>query len=172
MSQVFGDQWSSVSGLYIISHNLRLAFCKQDSEFLLAALSNKPVFLRNEATDNNLVVDYKDWQIPLGRRFRALKLWMVMRLYGTSGLQSFIRNHVSSAKHFESLVRADSRFEVMAPMTFSLVCFRLRTLPGSQDNSNSLNSKLVDALNRKGNILVTHTVKLQTYFIGHKIRKT
>jgi hypothetical protein len=59
----------------------------------------------------------------------------------------------------------------MAPTTFSLVCFRLRTLPGSQDNSNSLNSKLVDALNRKGNILVTHTVKLQTYFIGHKIRK-
>jgi aromatic-L-amino-acid decarboxylase len=113
MSQVFGDQWSLVSGLYIISHNLRLAFCKQDSEFLLAALSNKPVFLRNEATDNNLVVDYKDWQIPLGRRFRALKLWMVMRLYGTSGLQSFIRSHVSSAKHFESLVRADSRFEVL-----------------------------------------------------------
>jgi hypothetical protein len=72
MSQVFGDQWSLVSGLYIISHNLRLAFCKQDSEFLLAALSNKPVFLRNEATDNNLVVDYKDWQIPLGRRFRSV----------------------------------------------------------------------------------------------------
>jgi hypothetical protein len=52
----------------------------------------------------------------------------------------------------------------MAPMTFSLVCFRLKTLPGSQDNSNSLNSKLVEALNRKGDILVTHTVKLQTYF--------
>jgi hypothetical protein len=72
MSQVFGDQCSLVSGMYIISHNLRLAFCKQDSEFLLAALSNKPVFLQNEATDNNLVVDYKDWQIPLGRRFRSV----------------------------------------------------------------------------------------------------
>ncbi|KAH9568469.1 hypothetical protein CY35_03G078500 [Sphagnum magellanicum] len=144
----------------------------KDSEFLLAALSNKPVFLRNEATDKNLVVDYKDWQIPLGRRFRALKLWMVMRLYGTSGLQSFIRNHVSSAKHFESLVRADSRFEVMAPVTFSLVCFRLRTLPGSQDNSNSLNSKLVEALNRKGDILVTHTELSGIYTVRFAVGAT
>ncbi|CAM6037239.1 unnamed protein product [Sphagnum compactum] len=128
----------------------------KNSELLVAALSNKPVYLQNEATDNNLVVDYKDWEIPLGRRFRAIKLWMVMRLYGVSGLQSHIRNHISIARHFESLVRADSRFEMIVPTNFSLVCFRLKTPAGSKDNSRTLNSKLVEALNRKGDILVTH----------------
>jgi aromatic-L-amino-acid decarboxylase len=95
---------------------------------------------------------------PCFHEYRAVKLWMVMRLYGVSGLQSHIRNHISIAKHFESLVRADFRFEMIVPTIFSLVCFRLRTPAGSKDNSRTLNSKLVEALNRKGDVLVTHTV--------------
>lgn len=82
------------------------------------------VNLRPSATESGLVVDYKDWQVPLGRRFRALKLWAVLRTYGARGLRDFIRSHVSLAREFESWVQADARFEVAAPVHFSLVCFR------------------------------------------------
>ncbi|KAJ0967397.1 hypothetical protein J5N97_024314 [Dioscorea zingiberensis] len=78
-----------------------------------------------EATNENTVVDFKDWQNPLGRRFRSLKLWMVLRLYGVENLQSYIRNHIKLAEQFMQLISSDPRFEVVAPRTFSLVCFRL-----------------------------------------------
>jgi aromatic-L-amino-acid decarboxylase len=61
------------------------------------------------------VVDFKDWQLPLGRRFRSLKLWMVMRLYGAEGIRTYLRNHIQLAKEFEELVRADERYEVRRP---------------------------------------------------------
>ncbi|KAG0553831.1 hypothetical protein M758_12G044200 [Ceratodon purpureus] len=130
----------------------------KDPTLLVAALSTNPVFLRNKQSDNNLVVDYKDWQIPLGRRFRSLKLWMVMRMYGSTGLRAYIRNHCNIAKHFEELLRTDSRFEIMAPRSFSLICFRLRPRANDPDKGYSLNAKLVEALNSDGNILITHTV--------------
>lgn len=129
----------------------------KNPSLLVDALSTNPVFLRNKQSDNNLVVDYKDWQIPLGRRFRSLKLWMVLRMYGSNGLRSYITNHCNLAKHFEELLRTDSRFEVVAPRVFSLVCFRLKSPANDADNSCSLSAKLVDALNSDGNILITNT---------------
>lgn len=68
-----------------------------------------------QASEASLVVDFKDWQLPLGRRFRSLKLWMVMRLYGAEGIRAYLRNHIQLAKEFEELVRADERYEVRRP---------------------------------------------------------
>ncbi|XVF72101.1 hypothetical protein PTKIN_Ptkin12aG0094000 [Pterospermum kingtungense] len=85
----------------------------KDRSALVRALSTNPEFLKNKASQANMVVDYKDWQIPLGRRFRSLKLWMVLRLYGLENLQCYIRNHIKLAKHFEDLVAQDPRFEML-----------------------------------------------------------
>ncbi|KAJ1288426.1 hypothetical protein BS78_02G088100 [Paspalum vaginatum] len=132
----------------------------KDRSYLIQSLSTNPEFLKNkfQASQANSVFDFKDWQIPLGRRFRSLKLWMVLRLYGVENLQSYIRKHIELAKHFEQLVISDSRFEVVTPRTFSLVCFRLLPLTSDQDNGRKLNYDLMDAANSSGNIFISHTV--------------
>src|SRR5207245_11102423 len=101
------------------------AFFVADRAALVGALRILPEYLRNAATESGAVVDYRDWQVPLGRRFRALKLWATIRHYGVEGLRAYIREHVRLAALFESWVRADDRFEIAAPRTTSLVCFRL-----------------------------------------------
>ncbi|CAD6225888.1 unnamed protein product [Miscanthus lutarioriparius] len=111
-----------------------------------------------KASEENSVFDFKDWQIPLGRCFRSLKLWMVLRLYGVDNLQSHIRKHIELAKHFEQLVISDSRFEVVTPRTFSLVCLRLVPLASDQDNGRKLNYDLMDAANSSGKIFISHTI--------------
>lgn len=112
-----------------------------------------------------MVVDYKDWQIPLGRRFRSLKLWMVLRLYGQEGLQSYIRNHIALAKQFEELVIQDSRFEVVTPRRFSLVCFRLLPRSTDENQADKLNRALLDAVNLTGTIFISHTVLSGKYVL-------
>ncbi len=82
-------------------------FWTRDRASLLAALSVTPEYLRNAASDAGAVIDYRDWQIPLGRRFRALKLWLVLRTFGARALRDYIREHVRLAQVFESLVAAD-----------------------------------------------------------------
>ncbi|KAK8668252.1 hypothetical protein V6N13_105713 [Hibiscus sabdariffa] len=79
------------------------------------------------ASDSKQVVDYKDWQITLSRRFRAMKLWLVLRSYGVANLRNFLRGHVRMAKRFEELVANDSRFKVVVPRHFAMVCFRVLT---------------------------------------------
>ncbi|XP_068180844.1 aromatic-L-amino-acid decarboxylase [Antennarius striatus] len=95
-----------------------------------------PLYLKHENQESGLVTDYRHWQIPLGRRFRSLKMWFVLRIYGVKGLQAHIRKQVNLAKEFESLVRADKRFEICAEVIMGLVCFRLK-------HSNELNQKLL-----------------------------
>nr|AUI41112.1 aromatic acetaldehyde synthase [Rhodiola rosea] len=136
----------------------------KDRTALIQSLSTYPEFLKNKASQSNTVVDYKDWQIPLGRRFRSLKLWMVLRLYGVENLQAYIRNHIELAKHFEELVYRDTRFQVVTPRTFALVCFRL-LLSDSKDRSNELNSDLLHAINSTGKIFISHTVLSGTYIL-------
>ncbi|XAR58684.1 Tyrosine decarboxylase [Bertholletia excelsa] len=130
----------------------------KDRNALVQSLSTNPEFLKNKASEANTVVDYKDWQIPLGRRFRSLKLWMVLRLYGLENLQSYIRNHIKLAKHFEQLVSHDSRFQFVAPCKFSLVCFRLVPPHDKEDCANKLNHDLLDAVNTTGKLFISHTV--------------
>jgi aromatic-L-amino-acid decarboxylase len=125
-------------------------FYVADRKHLIQTLSILPEYLRNQATESGAVIDYRDWHIQLGRRFRSLKLWFVIRQYGVEGLQHHIREHVRLAQDFASWVRGDARFELAAPAALNLVCFRLRT--GDRDNQ-----LLMDRLNASGDLYLTHT---------------
>jgi aromatic-L-amino-acid decarboxylase len=124
-------------------------FWTTDRRTLVNALSVTPEYLRNAPTDSGRVIDYRDWQIPLGRRFRALKLWFVMRHYGAEGLMAHVRRGVGLAEQFESLVGADDRFEIAAPRTINLVCFRLKA---GDDSTRAL----LDRVNASGRAFLTH----------------
>lgn len=100
------------------------AFFVSDRKPLIDCLSILPPYLKDEASESGAVIDYRDWHVPLGRRFRALKLWWVLRSYGAEGIREMIRHHVSLADYFASLIIKDSRFELVAPHPFALVCFR------------------------------------------------
>ena len=126
------------------------AFWVADRAALVGALSILPEYLRNTATESGAVVDYRDWHVPLGRRFRALKLWSVIRWYGAEGLRAHVRGHVGIAQEFASWVAADDRFELVAPHDLSLVTFRLR----SGDHATRA---LMDAANASGAMYLTHT---------------
>lgn len=96
---------------------------------LTSAMSITPAYLQNKHTDSGLVTDYRDWQIPLGRRFRALKIWFVVRSYGIEGLRGHIRRTVRVGEYFESLVRngrGAELFEIVSEPAFGLTCFRVR----------------------------------------------
>jgi len=125
-------------------------FYVADRKALIQTLSILPEYLRNKATESGAVFDYRDWQIPLGRRFRALKLWFVIRHYGIEGLQYHVRRHVELAQKFAGWVRNDSRFELAAPAPLNLVCFRHK-------GGDEINQKLMDRLNRSGDLYLTHT---------------
>jgi aromatic-L-amino-acid decarboxylase len=127
------------------------AFWVADRGTLLGALSILPEFLRNAATDSGEVIDYRDWHVPLGRRFRALKLWTVIRWYGAEGLREHIRGHVALAQDFASRVAADDRFELVAPHPLALVTFRLR-------DGDDATRALMDRVNASGELYLTHTV--------------
>ena len=125
-------------------------FYVADRAALIKTLSILPEYLKNQATESGAVFDYRDWQIPLGRRFRSLKLWFVIRHYGVEGLQYHVRQHVEMAQGFAGWVREDKRFEVVAPVPLNLVCFRYR---GTEDE----NQRLMDRLNQSGDMYLTHT---------------
>ncbi|KAK7292796.1 hypothetical protein RJT34_15650 [Clitoria ternatea] len=146
----------------------------KDRKALTKSLSENPEFLRNKASQSKKVVDYKDWQIPLSRKFNALKLWLVLRSYGVENLRNFLRNHVQMAKTFEGLMRLDKRFEVVVPRKFSLVCFRISPtaiasglcngseacysgkLMNDDYRVNEINRELLDLVNSSGNAFMTH----------------
>jgi aromatic-L-amino-acid/L-tryptophan decarboxylase len=125
-------------------------FYVADRNHLIQTLSVLPEYLRNKATESGAVIDYRDWHIQLGRRFRSLKLWFVIRHYGIEGLQHHIREHVRLAQQLVEWVRSDPRFELAAPAKLNLVCFRLRS--GDQANQT-----LMDRLNASGDLYLTHT---------------
>jgi len=132
-------------------------FYVADRKALIDTLSILPEYLRNQATESGAVFDYRDWHIPLGRRFRSLKLWFVIRHYGVEGLQYHVRRHIEIAQQFAQWVKQDERFEIVVPAPLNLVCFRHR----GSDESNQL---LMDRLNRSGDLYLTHT-RLDERFI-------
>jgi aromatic-L-amino-acid decarboxylase len=125
-------------------------FWVADRKALIQTLSILPEYLRNQATESGAVIDYRDWHIQLGRRFRSLKLWFVIRHYGVEGLQYHIRRHVQLAQTFAEWVRGDSRFEVAAPVPLNLVCFRHKA-------GDEVNQTIMERLNRSGDLFLTHT---------------
>jgi len=125
-------------------------FYVADRKVLIQTLSVLPEYLRNQATESGAVIDYRDWHIPLGRRFRSLKLWFVIRHYGVQGLQHHIREHIRLAQQFAENVKIDDRFELAAPVPLNLVCFRHKA-------GDEANQKLMDRLNQSGTLYLTHT---------------
>jgi aromatic-L-amino-acid decarboxylase len=127
----------------------------REKSWLVDALSITPEYLRNPASESGAVTDFRDLQVPLGRRFRALKLWFVIRYYGLEGLRAHIREHVRIAGIFEGLVRADDHFELVGERRLNLVCFRLS---GEGPEVDARNKRLLEAINASGRAYLTHTV--------------
>ncbi|WP_210443211.1 aminotransferase class V-fold PLP-dependent enzyme [Nocardioides sp. SYSU D00065] len=125
-------------------------FWVRDRAALTGAMSILPEYLRNAATESGEVVDYRDWHPQLGRRFRALKLWAVLRTYGLSGLRSHVRSGIALAQHVADLVAADDRFEMVTEPALSLVVFRLRA--GDEQTLAAM-----EAVNASGEAYLSHT---------------
>jgi len=126
-------------------------FYVRDRAALTEALSVTPEYLRNPASNAGTVVDYRDWQVPLGRRFRALKLWFVLRAYGAEGLRRHLRHHVELAHRLRARLDADERFELCAPPALSLLCF-------AHVSGNAVTERLLSELNATRRVLLSHTV--------------
>ena len=134
------------------------AFYVADAAPLVSALSIVPEYLRNEASESGQVIDYRDWQIPLGRRFRALKLWFVMRSYGVEGLRAHIRAHVDAAGMLADRVAAHPGLVHAAPLSLGLVCFR-------HVDGDEASKRLLEAVNATGEAFLTHTLLSDRYVL-------
>jgi len=125
-------------------------FFVADRHALIRPLQVVPEYLRNQATDSSQVIDYRDWQIPLGRRFRALKLWLVIRSFGIEGLRQRIRKHIDLARQLAGWIGAHPQWELAVPVTLNLVCFRHR---GGEAST----QQILDRANRSGEMALSHT---------------
>jgi aromatic-L-amino-acid/L-tryptophan decarboxylase len=123
-------------------------FWVADRAPLVRAMSILPPYLQNAASASGEVIDYRDWQVPLGRRFRALKLWWVLRAYGANGIRHHIREHVRLASWFGGRVDEHPSLVRVAPVAFGLVCFR-------HVDGNESTDALAEAINRDGSVYVT-----------------
>jgi aromatic-L-amino-acid decarboxylase len=128
----------------------------RDVTALPDALSITPEYLRNAASESGTVVDYRDWQVSLGRRFRALKLWAVLHTHGLEGLRAHIRGHVALAAELADRVRAEPGFALAAPPSLALVCLRRDT--EDPDADNRATRALLETVNASGQAFLSHTV--------------
>ncbi len=140
------------------------AYFIKDKEALIKTLEILPEYLKTRSRGG--VNDYRDWGIPLGRRFRALKLWFVIRSFGISGLQEKIRYHVSLAQKLHKIIENDTSFEIMAPVPLNTVCFRYRPQQiKNREEINRLNEILLTQINKTGKLYLTHTKLHGNYVI-------
>ncbi len=129
------------------------ALWARDTRAITQALAITPEYLRNAPSDSGAVIDYRDWQAPLGRRFRALKLWLVLRTHGAKGLREHIARGIGHAELFESLVRKSDVFELACERALSLVCFAHR-------NGDVKTRAAMESVNDSGEAFFTHTTLL------------
>ena len=131
------------------------AYFVKDEEALIRTFEILPEYLKTEHDSH--VKNYRDWGIQLGRRFRALKLWFVIRSYGVEGLQSKIRNDIKLAQFAKNNLIESGNFDILAPVNFNVICFRYN--PGSKADSelNAINEKLLDLINADGRAFLSHT---------------
>ncbi len=139
------------------------AYFVKDPEALVRTFEIHPEYLKTAADQK--VKNYRDWGIQLGRRFRALKLWFVIRSYGLEGLQAMVKEHVGLTRQFLELLESDTRFEVLAPVQLTLVCFRYN--PGGLDEETleEVNRSLLEKVNGSGEVFLTHTTLKGRYAI-------
>lgn len=140
-------------------------FWVADKSVLIKTLSILPEYLKNEATEQGAVIDYRDWHVQLGRRFRSLKLWFVIRHYGAEGLRLLIRQHIALADEFADWVQESSSFQLMDRPPFNLVCFRHQA-------GDDFNKKLMTRINKEGQIFLTHTVVNDRLWLRMSIGQT
>ncbi len=127
----------------------------KNPDLLVKTFEIHPEYLKTGMDEQ--VKNYRDWGIQLGRRFRALKLWFVIRSYGVKGLQEMVRKHLALAQTFKEWVEQDNRFEVMAPVNLSLVCFRLIIDGASESELERINEQLLERVNATGRAFLSHT---------------
>jgi aromatic-L-amino-acid decarboxylase len=131
------------------------AYFVRDPGLLVRTFEIHPEYLRTGV--DPYVRNYRDWGIQLGRRFRSLKLWFVIRSYGVEGLRAFVREHLRLARAFKEWVEAEPKFELLAPVHFGLICFRLND-GRSEEELTKLNKDLLERINVLGTMFLTHTV--------------
>ena len=142
------------------------AYFVRDEGALIRTFEIHPEYLKTGVDAE--VKNYRDWGIQLGRRFRALKLWFVIRSYGIEGLQKIVREHIRLAQMVKDWVEQEERFELMAPVPVSLVCFRLND-GRDEDLLNELNKEFLETLNRTGKLLLTQTSLRGKYVVRMSI---
>ena len=143
----------------------------KDPEALVRTLTILPEYLKNNESEN--IIDYRDWSIPLGRRFRALKLWFVIRYYGVEGLQEIIRKHIKLASQVEEWINRSSNFELVTPRSLSLINFRfLPEQNGKFLDIDELNLKLLNELNDSGSVYFTQNRVRGDFVIRWSIGQT
>ena len=140
-------------------------FWVADKAVLIKTLSILPEYLKNEATEKGAVIDYRDWHVQLGRRFRSLKLWFVLRHYGAEGLRYHINQHIEFTRLFTDWVKNSDDFELLSEPPFNLVLFR-------HAKGNEFNKQLMNSLNKDGQIYLTHTVLNGTFWLRMSIGQT
>jgi aromatic-L-amino-acid decarboxylase len=151
----WADSYTTDAHKWLLTGFDATLFWVADRAALTGALAILPEYLRNAATDAGAVVDYRDWQVPLGRRFRALKLWFVLRWYGAEGLRAHIRSSVALAQELAGRAEADERFDVPVPHPLSLVCLAPRWPAGVDADVATMT--LLERLNDGGEVFLTHT---------------
>jgi aromatic-L-amino-acid decarboxylase len=138
------------------------AYFVRDPGTLIRTFEIHPEYLKTGVDPH--VKNYRDWGIQLGRRFRALKLWFVIRTFGVEGLQSLLREHIRLGQLFKGWVEEHDKFELMAPVPLSLICFRLND-GWKDDELNALNKRFLDNINSQGSIFLTHTTLRDRYVL-------
>lgn len=146
------------------------AYFVKNPAYLIRTFEILPEYLRTRTRGE--VNDYRDWGIPLGRRFRALKLWSVMRMYGVEGLRDKVRGHIRIAKRLAELIIREDDFQILAPVTLNVVCFRYRPVGKDDDEINRINETLNHRLNDTGKIYLTHTTVNGIYTLRMVIGQT
>ena len=131
------------------------AYFVRDPEALIKTMSMDPEYLKTAHDDE--VNNYRNWGIQLGRRFRALKLWFVLRDYGKKGIEEMIRKHIDLAQSFRDWVKEAPGFELMAPVPVSLVCFRWNDGSRDEEELDEINRRLLEEINASGEVYLTHT---------------
>ena len=138
------------------------AYYVKDPASLIRTFEIHPEYLKTGVDAE--VKNFRDWGIQLGRRFRALKLWFVIRSYGGEGLQRIIREHIRLAQIFKGWVEEHEYFQIMAPVPLSLVCFRLND-GRSEEELDTLNQQFLEKLNQNGKVFLTHTTLRGKYVL-------
>ena len=133
-----------------------------DRKKITSAMSVVPEYLKNKGSESGEVIDYMDWSIPLGRKFRGLKLWQVINYYGINGLREYIRENVDYTQQLKTWIEANPDFEIVAPAPLNLVCFKHK-------NGNEFNQKLHEEINRSGKLYITRTKINDEYILRFSI---